>query len=94
MNPPGNDPLRTEYVNEGISAREVRAVFPDESVETMPTMVAVRKARALGLDLVLIAPGAEPPVAKAMKCDWTRGRVNNPLQVDNLPHIHIRGFLV
>jgi len=33
----------------------------------MPTPAAVRKAQGMGLDLVLIAPTAEPPVAKAMK---------------------------
>ena len=32
----------------------------------MPTAAAVRKAKDLGLDLILIAPTAEPPVAKAM----------------------------
>ncbi len=32
----------------------------------MPTSVAVRRAQELGLDLILIAPTAEPPVAKAM----------------------------
>jgi translation initiation factor IF-3 len=46
--------------------REVRAVFPDGSVEIMPTPAAVRKAQDMGLDLILIAPTAEPPVAKAM----------------------------
>ncbi len=55
-----------ENVNEAIRAREVRAVFPDGTVEVMPTPVAVRKAQELGLDLILIAPTAEPPVAKAM----------------------------
>lgn len=44
----------------------MRAVFPDGSVEIMPTMAAVRRAQELGLDLILIAPTAEPPVAKAM----------------------------
>jgi translation initiation factor IF-3 len=53
-------------VNEAIRAREVRAVFPDGSVEIMPTSAAVRKAQDMGLDLILIAPTAEPPVAKAM----------------------------
>jgi translation initiation factor IF-3 len=53
-------------VNEAIRAREVRAVFPDGSVEVMATPAAVRKAQELGLDLILIAPTAEPPVAKAM----------------------------
>jgi translation initiation factor IF-3 len=32
----------------------------------MPTQAAVRRAQELGLDLILIAPTAEPPVAKAM----------------------------
>ena len=59
-------PKVRENVNEAIRAREVRAVFPDGSVEIMPTLAAVRKAREMGLDLILIAPTAEPPVAKAM----------------------------
>lgn len=53
-------------MNEAIRAREVRAVFPDGTVEVMPTPAAVRKAQELGLDLIVIAPTAEPPVAKAM----------------------------
>src|ERR1700758_966570 len=59
-------PRIRENVNEAIRAREVRAVFPDGTVEIMPTLQAVHKARDLGLDLILIAPTAEPPVAKAM----------------------------
>src|ERR1700756_4894649 len=69
MIPPRNPPRRPrirENVNEAIRVREVRAVFPDGSVEIMPTLAAVRKAQDLGLDLILIAPTAEPPVAKAM----------------------------
>ena len=53
-------------MNEAIRVREVRAVFPDGSVEIMQTLAAVRKAQDMGLDLILIAPTAEPPVAKAM----------------------------
>jgi translation initiation factor IF-3 len=59
-------PRIRENVNEAIRVREVRAVFPDGSVEIMPTPAAVRKAQEMGLDLILIAPTAEPPVAKAM----------------------------
>jgi translation initiation factor IF-3 len=59
-------PRIRENVNEAIRAREVRAVFPDGSVEIMPTPAAVRRAQDMGLDLILIAPTAEPPVAKAM----------------------------
>ena len=55
-----------ENVNETIRAREVRAVFPDGSVEIMPTLAAIRKAKDMGLDLIVVAPTAEPPVAKAM----------------------------
>jgi translation initiation factor IF-3 len=62
---PGSYPPRS--VNEAIRAREVRAVFPDGTAEIMPTLQAVHKARDLGLDLILIAPTAEPPVAKAMQ---------------------------
>ena len=63
--PPRRPKIR-DNVNEAIRAREVRAVFPDGSVEIMPTQQAIRKAQELGLDLILIAPTAEPPVAKAM----------------------------
>ncbi|HSU61040.1 MAG TPA: translation initiation factor IF-3 [Bryobacteraceae bacterium] len=70
MYPPRGYPPRRprirENVNEAIRAREVRAVFPDGSVEIMPTPAAVRRAQDMGLDLILIAPTAEPPVAKAM----------------------------
>src|ERR1700736_1353771 len=57
---------RRENVNESIRVREVRAVFPDGTTEVMPTSTALRKAQELGLDLVLIAPTAVPPVAKAV----------------------------
>ena len=63
--PPRRPKIR-ENVNEAIRVREVRAIFPDGSVEIMPTPAAVRKAQDLGLDLILISPTAEPPVAKAM----------------------------
>jgi translation initiation factor IF-3 len=70
MYPPRNLPPRRpkirENVNEAIRAREVRAVFPDGSADIMPTPAAVRKAQEMGLDLIVIAPTAEPPVAKAM----------------------------
>src|ERR1700675_4044921 len=70
--PRGPRPRIRENVNEAIRAREVRAVFPDGTVEVMPTGAAVRKAQELGLDLILIAPTAEPPVAKAMDYgQWT-----------------------
>jgi translation initiation factor IF-3 len=70
MFPPRHFPPRRprirENVNEAIRVREVRAVFPDGAVEIMPTSAAIRRAQELGLDLILVAPTAEPPVAKAM----------------------------
>ncbi len=63
---PPRRPRIRENVNEAIRVKEVRAVFPDGSVEIMPTPAAVRRAQEMGLDLILIAPTAEPPVAKAM----------------------------
>src|SRR5579885_1099418 len=65
-NLPPRRPSRRENVNESIRAREVRAVFPDGTAEVMPTQAALRKAQEMGLDLVLVAPTAVPPVAKAM----------------------------
>jgi translation initiation factor IF-3 len=59
-------PKIRENVNEAIRAKEVRAVFPDGSVEVMPTPAAIRRAQELGFDLILVSPTAEPPVAKAM----------------------------
>ena len=64
--PPRRPPRIRENVNEAIRAREVRAVFPDGTVAVMPTQEAIRRAQEIGLDLILIAPTAEPPVAKAM----------------------------
>ncbi len=63
---PPRRPRIRENVNEAIRAREVRAVFPDGTVEVMPTSAALRRAQELGLDLILVSPTAEPPVAKAM----------------------------
>ena len=39
-------------------------VFPDGNTQVMDTRDGVRAAKDLGLDLVLIAPTAQPPVAK------------------------------
>src|SRR5437773_11764441 len=63
---PPRKQARRENVNETIRAREVRAVFPNGETEIMPTAAALRKAQDMGLDLVLIAPTAVPPVAKAV----------------------------
>ncbi|MCC6591224.1 MAG: translation initiation factor IF-3 [Bryobacterales bacterium] len=64
--PRGPRPRIRENVNEAIRVPQVRAVFPDGQVAVMPTPEAVRKAQELGLDLILVSPTADPPVAKAM----------------------------
>src|SRR5260370_33571245 len=66
LNFPPRKPSRRENVNESIRAREVRAVFPDGTAESMPTSAALRRAQELGLDLVVVSPTAVPPVAKAI----------------------------
>ena len=58
--------VRRQNVNETIRAREVRVVFPDGHTSVMPTSEGIRRAKAVGLDLVLVSPKARPPVAKVI----------------------------
>ena len=44
----------------------MRVVFPDGTTEVLPTHVGIRKAKDMGLDLVVVAPTAQPPVAKVI----------------------------
>ena len=54
-------------MNDDNRAHEVRCVIEGgEALGFVPTIVAMDKANELGLDLVLIAPTAKPPVAKIM----------------------------
>lgn len=54
-------------MNDDIRVSEVRCnVDGGESLGIVPTDVAIDKANEMGLDLVLIAPNAKPPVAKIM----------------------------
>jgi translation initiation factor IF-3 len=51
--------------NEMIQAREVRVIDEDrQALGVMPTSQAVQLAKDRGLDLVEIAPNADPPVCK------------------------------
>src|SRR5438477_11449016 len=90
MNPrnfPPRRPRIRENVNEAIRAREVRAVFPDGSVEVMPTHAAVRKAQDMGLDLILIAQTAAPSVAKALDYgQWQSEYKNKPHDAKKQQH--------
>lgn len=54
-------------VNEGIRAKEVRLVGPDgKQIGIKPVEEALRIAEEMDLDLVEVAPLAEPPVCKIM----------------------------
>ncbi len=44
----------------------MRVVFPDGETEVLPTSVGIQRAKALGLDLVLVSPSADPPVCKVI----------------------------
>ncbi len=54
-------------MNQGIRAREVRLIGPDgDNVGVVPLSEAQQMAREAGLDLVEVAPNAEPPVCRIM----------------------------
>lgn len=54
-------------INEEIKVKEVRVVADNgEQLGVMSTSAALEKADAAGLDLVLIAPNATPPVCRIM----------------------------
>jgi len=58
--------IRDIRINERIRAREVRVILAstNEQLGVMRLDEAIRRARALGLDLVEIAPNAQPPVCR------------------------------
>ncbi|MBL7198855.1 MAG: translation initiation factor IF-3 [Anaerolineae bacterium] len=53
-------------VNESIRAREVRLVGQEGMIGVVPMRDALAKAREQGLDLVEVAPNADPPVCRMM----------------------------
>ena len=59
--------VERSVLNEDIQARSVRLIGASgEQVGIVPREEALDEARRSGLDLVLIAPEAEPPVVKVM----------------------------
>jgi len=60
--------LKSKYrVNEKIRAKEVRLIGPDgKQIGIVPLSEALRIAEDYGLDLVEVAPNANPPVCKIM----------------------------
>ena len=55
-------------VNEHIRAPKVRVVYEDEQLGVMSSREAVEKAKGVGMDLVEVAPNANPPVCRV--CDY------------------------
>ncbi|OGK96547.1 MAG: translation initiation factor IF-3 [Candidatus Rokubacteria bacterium RIFCSPHIGHO2_02_FULL_69_13] len=54
-------------INEGIRVREVRVVSPEgEQLGVLPIAQALEQAQQRGLDLVEVAPEANPPVCRIM----------------------------
>lgn len=53
-------------VNDAIRTREVRLVTDEGNVGVLPLHEALRRAEEAGLDLVEVAPNANPPVCKIM----------------------------
>lgn len=54
-------------VNDGIRAREIRVIGADgEQIGVVSKAEALRLAEAANLDLVLVSPNANPPVARIM----------------------------
>lgn len=55
-------------INERIRAREVRVIngVTNEQLGILKTEEAIKRASALGMDLIEVAPGAVPPVCKIL----------------------------
>jgi translation initiation factor IF-3 len=51
-------------INERIRVPQVRVVFDEEQLGVMDTRDAIRAAREKGMDLVEVAPNADPPVCR------------------------------
>lgn len=65
--------IKRYRVNERIRAREVRVIDPDgQQLGIMSLRDALAEARARGLDLIEVAPQADPPVCRIM--DWGKFR--------------------
>ena len=54
-------------INEWIRSLEVRVISPEgDNLGTLKTQDAIKKAQALGVDLIEINPNSKPPIAKMM----------------------------
>ncbi len=59
-------PSQDDLVNEAIRFKEVLVIHNNDQLGVMSRFDALAKAEALSLDLVCVAPKAEPPVCRIM----------------------------
>ena len=83
-------------VNDGIRARELRLIGQDgEQLGVKTKAEALQIAESANLDLVLVAPGAKPPVARIMdygKFRFEQQKVINVKEVRLSPTIDVNDF--
>ena len=78
-------------VNDGIRARELRLIGSDgEQLGVKTKAEALNIAEQANLDLVLVAPGAKPPVARIM--DYGKYRFEQQKKVRLSPTIDLNDF--
>ena len=66
-------------INKQIRVREVRLIRDDGEQEIIPTQEALELARDMGLDLVEVAPQANPPVVKIL--DYGKYKFENEKKI-------------
>ena len=83
---PSSDPR----CNHRIRAREVRVIADDGAqVGIIPTSEALRMAQEKGLDLVEVAPNAEPPVCRIMDFGRFKYQQQKKLQEARKKQVHV-----
>ena len=82
-------------VNERIRAPKVRVVYEDQQLGVMSSREAVDKAKAVGMDLVEVAPNANPPVCRVCnygkyKYEQAKLKKKSPKTVNKIKEIKLR----
>jgi len=95
--PGGSINLKDIRINERIRAREVRVILAanNEQLGIMRLDEAIRRARSMGLDLVEIAPNAQPPVCRIVdfgkfRYDLSKQEKDNKQAVTKVKEIKFR----
>ncbi|MGJ8676970.1 MAG: translation initiation factor IF-3 [Akkermansiaceae bacterium] len=82
-------------VNDRIRAPKVRVVYEEQQLGIMNTREAVDKAKAVGMDLVEVAPNAKPPVCRVCnygkyKYEQAKLKKKSPKMVNRVKEIKLR----